>query len=84
MRLAANLLTVMFASFSVLAHLPTLIANPHSHLNWVINAINLALTGAAWAIATTLAQTNTCREELAAGAVDANFAGDRIRQGQGS
>ncbi|MDB6102414.1 MAG: hypothetical protein JWO52_2413, partial [Gammaproteobacteria bacterium] len=89
-RLAANLLTVMFASFSVLVHLPTLIAAPHSHLNWVINAINLALTGAAWALATALAQTNTGREELArreklaAGVVHTNLAGDRIRQGQES
>jgi uncharacterized membrane protein YphA (DoxX/SURF4 family) len=68
-RLAAILLTVMFASFSVLVHLPTLIAAPQSHLNWVINAINLALTGAAWTIATALTQTNTRREELAAGVV---------------
>jgi uncharacterized membrane protein YphA (DoxX/SURF4 family) len=89
-RLAANLLTVMFASFSVLVHLPTLIAAPHSHLNWVINAINLALTGAAWAFATALAKTNTGREELArreklaAGVVHTNLAGDRIRQGQES
>jgi uncharacterized membrane protein YphA (DoxX/SURF4 family) len=83
-RLAANLLTVMFASFSVLVHLPSVIADPHSHLNWVMNAINLALTGAAWAIATALAQINTRREERAAGVVDANFAVDRIRQGQGS
>jgi uncharacterized membrane protein YphA (DoxX/SURF4 family) len=66
-RLAAILLTVMFASFSVLVHLPTLAADPHSHLNWVINAINLALTGAAWSIATLLAKTNTRQEELAAG-----------------
>jgi uncharacterized membrane protein YphA (DoxX/SURF4 family) len=78
-RLAANLLTVMFASFSVLVHLPTLIAAPHSHLNWVINAINLALTGAAWALATALAQINTGREEiarreeLAAGVVHTNL-----------
>jgi uncharacterized membrane protein YphA (DoxX/SURF4 family) len=82
-RLAANLLTVMFASFSVLVHLPLLIANPHSHLNWVMNAINLALTGAAWAMATAL-QTDTHREELAAGVVHADFAGERIRQGQES
>jgi uncharacterized membrane protein YphA (DoxX/SURF4 family) len=89
-RLAVNLLTVMFASFSVLVHLPSLLANPHSHLNWVINAINLALTGAAWAIATALAQTNTGREEItrredsAAGVVHTNLAGDGIRQGQES
>jgi uncharacterized membrane protein YphA (DoxX/SURF4 family) len=66
-RLAAILLTVMFATFSVLVHLPLLIADPHSHLNWVMNAINLALTGAAWAIATALVQTNTRRDQLAAG-----------------
>jgi uncharacterized membrane protein YphA (DoxX/SURF4 family) len=83
-RLAAILLTVMFASFSVLVHLPTLIADPHSHLNWVINAINLALTGAAWAMATALAQTNTRREKLAAGVPEANFAASRIRQRQES
>jgi uncharacterized membrane protein YphA (DoxX/SURF4 family) len=63
-RLAAILLTVMFATFSVLVHLPTLIAAPHSHLNWVINAINLSLTGAAWTIVTALTPPNTRREEL--------------------
>jgi uncharacterized membrane protein YphA (DoxX/SURF4 family) len=52
-RLAAILLTVMFAGFSALVHLPLLIANPN-HLNWVMNAVNLALTGAAWTIANTL------------------------------
>ncbi|MFL6604268.1 MAG: DoxX family membrane protein [Steroidobacteraceae bacterium] len=65
-RLAAILLTVMFASFSPLVHLPTLAVGPQSHLSWVINAINLALTGAAWSIATMLAQTNTRRAKLAA------------------
>jgi uncharacterized membrane protein YphA (DoxX/SURF4 family) len=64
-RLAAVLLTVMFATFSVLVHLPSLIADPHSHLNWVMNVINLALTGAAWAVTTTLAETNTRREPFA-------------------
>jgi uncharacterized membrane protein YphA (DoxX/SURF4 family) len=53
-RLAAILLTVMFGSFSVLVHLPLLLADPHNHLGWVMNAINLALTGAAWSIATLL------------------------------
>jgi hypothetical protein len=71
-------------SVSQLVHLPSLIADPHSHLNWVINAINLALTGAAWAIATALAQTNTRREEPAADVVHANFAGAGIREGQES
>jgi uncharacterized membrane protein YphA (DoxX/SURF4 family) len=53
-RLAAILLTVMFGAFSVLVHLPLLLADPHNHLGWVMNAINLALTGAAWSIATLL------------------------------
>jgi uncharacterized membrane protein YphA (DoxX/SURF4 family) len=54
-RLAAILLTVMFAVFGVLVHLPLLIADPHSHMSWVMNAINLSLTGAAWALASRIA-----------------------------
>lgn len=50
-RRAAILLTAMFATFSILVHLPLLLADPHSHLNWVMNAINLALTGAAGSVA---------------------------------
>jgi uncharacterized membrane protein YphA (DoxX/SURF4 family) len=53
-RLAAILLTVMFAIFSALVHVPALLADPHSHLNWVMNGINLALTGAAWVVADSL------------------------------
>jgi uncharacterized membrane protein len=52
--LAAKLLTVMFASFSVFVHAPLLLAAPHSHMNWVMNAMNLALTGAAWIVADSL------------------------------
>jgi len=53
-RLAAYLLTLMFALFGILIHAPLLMADPHSHLNWVMNAMNLALTGSAWAVADTL------------------------------
>jgi uncharacterized membrane protein YphA (DoxX/SURF4 family) len=56
-RLAAIALTVMFAVFGALVHLPLLLADPHSHMSWVMNAINLALTGAAWALATPLKST---------------------------
>jgi uncharacterized membrane protein YphA (DoxX/SURF4 family) len=56
-RLAAIALTVMFAVFGALVHLPLLLADPHSHFNWVMNTINLALTGAAWALATLLKST---------------------------
>jgi uncharacterized membrane protein len=81
-RLAAILLTIMFATFSVLVHLPLLVADPHSHLNWVMNAINLALTGAAWTMVTAVAQINTRRDETAAGVAATNFADGTIRQGQ--
>jgi uncharacterized membrane protein YphA (DoxX/SURF4 family) len=55
-RLAAILLTVMFASFTPLVHLPMLLADPSSHVNWAENALNLALTGAAWVVADSLAR----------------------------
>jgi uncharacterized membrane protein len=54
-RLAAILLTVMFASFTPLVHLPMLLADPSSHWIWNENAVNIALTGAAWAVADALA-----------------------------
>jgi len=53
-RLAALLLTAMFASFTPLVHVPMLLANPTSHINWNENALNLALTGAAWVVAYSL------------------------------
>jgi uncharacterized membrane protein YphA (DoxX/SURF4 family) len=55
-RLAAILLTVMYASFTVLVHVPTLLADPSSHWNWAENALNLALIGAAWVVADSLAR----------------------------
>jgi uncharacterized membrane protein YphA (DoxX/SURF4 family) len=53
-RLAAVLLTVMFAIFGLLVHAPLLLQDVHSHLNWVMNAQNLVLTGAAWVLADSL------------------------------
>jgi uncharacterized membrane protein YphA (DoxX/SURF4 family) len=53
-RLAAILLTAMYASFAVLVHAPMLLADPSSHVNWSENALNLALTGAAWVVADSL------------------------------
>lgn len=50
-RMAAILLTIMFAGFGILVHLPLLLTDPTSHLNWVMNAMNLALTGSAWVVA---------------------------------
>jgi uncharacterized membrane protein YphA (DoxX/SURF4 family) len=55
-RLAAILLTVMYASFTPLVHLPMFLANPHSHRNWLENATNIALAGAAWVLADALSR----------------------------
>ena len=54
-RLAAILLTVMFALFSVLVHVPMAVADPSNHWIWNENAVNLALIGAAWVVADSLA-----------------------------
>jgi uncharacterized membrane protein YphA (DoxX/SURF4 family) len=53
-RLAAILLTAMFASFTPLVHLPMLLADPSSRMIWSENALNLALIGAAWVVADSL------------------------------
>ena len=54
-RLAAMLLTVMFASFTPLVHVPMLLADPANHWLWNENAVNVALVGAAWVVADSLA-----------------------------
>ena len=54
-RLGAILLTIMYASFTVLVHVPMLVADPSSHWIWAENALNLALIGAAWVVADSLA-----------------------------
>jgi uncharacterized membrane protein YphA (DoxX/SURF4 family) len=55
-RLAAVLLTAMFASFTPLVHVPMLLADSASPMNWTENAVNLALTGVAWVVADSLAR----------------------------
>jgi uncharacterized membrane protein YphA (DoxX/SURF4 family) len=53
-RLAAILLTIMYASFTPLVHLPMLLADPSKFFTWSENALNLALTGVAWVVADSL------------------------------
>jgi len=53
-RLAAILLTAMYASFTLLVHGPMLLSDPSSHFIWTENAMNLALTGCAWVMADSL------------------------------
>jgi len=55
-RLAAILLTAMYASFTLLVHLPMLLSRPSSHFIWSENALNLALIGVAWVVADSLAR----------------------------
>jgi uncharacterized membrane protein len=57
-RLAAILLTVMYASFTALVHAPMLLANPSSPTIWSENALNLALIGVAWVVAQSLPEKN--------------------------
>jgi hypothetical protein len=54
-RLAAILLTIMLVSFGLLANLPMLLADHASHFNWTESAVNLAVVGAAWVLAESLA-----------------------------
>jgi uncharacterized membrane protein len=54
-RLAAILLTIMYASFTPLVHVPMVLANASSHFIWSENALNLILTGVAWVVADSLA-----------------------------
>jgi len=55
-RRGAILLTAMVTSFGLLANGPMLVADPSSHWNWTESALNLALIGAAWVVADSLAQ----------------------------
>jgi hypothetical protein len=55
-RLAAILLTAMLASFGLLANGRILLADHSSHWNWTESAVNLAVIGAAWVVADSLAR----------------------------
>jgi uncharacterized membrane protein YphA (DoxX/SURF4 family) len=49
-RLAATLLTVMYAGFALLLHAPRVAAAPAAHIEWVMLGIATSICGAAWAI----------------------------------
>jgi uncharacterized membrane protein YphA (DoxX/SURF4 family) len=55
-RLAAILVTAMLASFALLVHEPMLLADHATHYNWTESAENLAVIGAAWVVADSLAR----------------------------
>jgi uncharacterized membrane protein YphA (DoxX/SURF4 family) len=54
--LASRLLTVMLIGFGLLVWLPAPFLDPHKLFNWIGNAQNLAITGAAWIVADYLSQ----------------------------
>jgi uncharacterized membrane protein len=53
-RLGAILLAVMYASWTPLVHVPTVMAAPDVFFNWTENALNIVLTGVAWIVADSL------------------------------
>ena len=53
-RLAAILLTIMYASFTPLVHLPTLFTGHTTQFVWTENALNIILTAVAWIVADSL------------------------------
>jgi len=60
--LAARLLAVMILSFEVFVWFPKLFAAPHEHFIWSGNGIALALAGAAWVVADSIAKTAKHRQ----------------------
>jgi uncharacterized membrane protein YphA (DoxX/SURF4 family) len=66
--LGSRLLTVMLATFGALVWAPRLFAQPHEHMVWAGNAINLALIGAAWVVADSIAsRRRQTRDEVGRG-----------------
>jgi uncharacterized membrane protein len=53
--LAARVLTAEILGFELLGWGPRLIAGPHNHFLWSANGINVALMGAAWVVADSIA-----------------------------
>jgi uncharacterized membrane protein YphA (DoxX/SURF4 family) len=55
-RLAAILLTAMYASFVPLVFVPVLMADPSNHFRWTEAVTTLVLIGVAWVVADSLAR----------------------------
>lgn len=62
--LGSRLLTAMLAIFGALVWAPALYAQPREHMVWAGNAVNLALTGAAWVVADSIASRRRQAEGL--------------------
>jgi uncharacterized membrane protein YphA (DoxX/SURF4 family) len=67
--LASRLVTVEILSFELLVWIPKLIAGPQQHINWAGNAISIALSGAPWVVADSIARrAKVATVRVAAGA----------------
>ena len=55
-RIAAMLLGIMFICFVLMIHIPIVVANPHSRINWAVALRDLAFAGGALALAATPAK----------------------------
>jgi uncharacterized membrane protein YphA (DoxX/SURF4 family) len=53
--IASRLLTAMLVAFGALVWVPALFAQPREHMVWAANSVNLALIGAAWVVADSIA-----------------------------
>lgn len=62
-RLAAILLTIMYASFTPLVLVPLALGDPSNHFFWTENAVNILLVGSAWVVADSLRAS--CRSDFA-------------------
>jgi uncharacterized membrane protein YphA (DoxX/SURF4 family) len=67
--LASRLLTAMIVGFEALVWAPRLFTSPHEHFSWSGNAICLALAGAAWVVADSIAKSRKASPKLQTPAV---------------
>jgi len=63
-RLAAQMLAMMMGSFVLLLHLPRVLGNSSSHIEWAMLAIATTLTGSAWGVACALTPALPPRQDL--------------------
>ncbi len=62
--LASRLLTAMIVGFEALVWAPKLFTSPHEHFSWAGNAISLAMAGAAWVVADSIAESRKASLKL--------------------
>ncbi|MEP7155622.1 MAG: DoxX family membrane protein [Betaproteobacteria bacterium] len=56
---AAQMLAMMMGSFVVLLHIPRVLGDPGSHIEWAMLAIATTLTGSAWGLACAIEASGT-------------------------